>query len=177
METNARPAKKLDGGGQPGRRLPKRRLPSKRPLCFVVLLLCRLELPAQTANGLSPWDREAFPPWALDLRRGEVIAFGSFPIALLLSSLIIAPATEEEFSLSIGTAALAAVLVAVADHIIIRVRRNRASRQAPPPPEFIRHIQEEPPELPPDSGDAGAEDENMAASGGGRVVRYSFSWN
>ncbi|MCK4541795.1 MAG: hypothetical protein KAU17_06125 [Spirochaetales bacterium] len=34
-----------------------------------------------------PYEKEEFPPWLRDLRRGEVIFFGSYPITLFVSSL------------------------------------------------------------------------------------------
>ena len=34
-----------------------------------------------------PYDKEEFSPWLRDLRRGEIIFFGSYPITLLVSSL------------------------------------------------------------------------------------------
>ncbi len=35
-----------------------------------------------------PWRYEEFPQWAWDLRRGEIVAIGTFPIALILSSVV-----------------------------------------------------------------------------------------
>lgn len=34
-----------------------------------------------------PYEREEFPEWAWDIRRGEIIAFGAFPIAMILSGI------------------------------------------------------------------------------------------
>lgn len=34
-----------------------------------------------------PYEREEFPSWAWDLRRGEIIAFGAFPLAMIVSGI------------------------------------------------------------------------------------------
>ena len=34
-----------------------------------------------------PYDREEFPDWAWDLRRGEIIALGAFPVAMIISGI------------------------------------------------------------------------------------------
>jgi hypothetical protein len=34
-----------------------------------------------------PYDPDEFPPWARNLRRGEVIALGAFPVAMIVTSL------------------------------------------------------------------------------------------
>ena len=34
-----------------------------------------------------PYDPEEFPQWSRDLRRGEIIALGAFPIAMIVSGL------------------------------------------------------------------------------------------
>lgn len=34
-----------------------------------------------------PYERDEFPDWGWDLRRGEIIAFGAFPIAMILSGI------------------------------------------------------------------------------------------
>jgi hypothetical protein len=34
-----------------------------------------------------PYEREEFPEWAWDLRRGEIIALGTFPIAMIVSGI------------------------------------------------------------------------------------------
>ncbi|SIP98263.1 hypothetical protein SAMN05920897_10284 [Alkalispirochaeta americana] len=34
-----------------------------------------------------PYEREEFPDWARDLRRGEIVAIGSFPLAVILSGI------------------------------------------------------------------------------------------
>ena len=65
-----------------------------RAIALTVLLLVTAALCAQPTGGpplvddAEPYDPAEFPGWALDLRRGEIIAFGSLPISLLASRLI-----------------------------------------------------------------------------------------
>jgi hypothetical protein len=35
----------------------------------------------------APYEPEEFPTWARDLRRGEIIAFGAFPVAMIVSGI------------------------------------------------------------------------------------------
>jgi hypothetical protein len=106
---------------------------------------------AQTSS--SGFDMTGFPQWAKDLRRGEIVAFGTFPFAYLFTNLTVdtiryashdwdrryAPwpikstgsidlSQKEEFR-NLGIAAGSAVLIAVIDHLIVRHKRNKAEEQ------------------------------------------------
>ncbi|MFW5693880.1 MAG: hypothetical protein ACOCYB_01835 [Alkalispirochaeta sp.] len=35
----------------------------------------------------APYEPDEFPQWARDLRRGEIIAFGAFPVAMIISGI------------------------------------------------------------------------------------------
>jgi hypothetical protein len=111
---------------------------------------------AQETESAAP--APEFPQWARDLRRGEIIAFGAFPFTLFFATSIYEtwkwgyydnfswdqrryapwplkpPGAErlnnDEFLAVMGIAAGTAILIAVIDHIIIRVRRSRAAREA-----------------------------------------------
>lgn len=68
---------------------------SRRSLtaCVVVLVLAPTLLAAQTpSTGESvepePWNEDEFAPWLVDTRRAEVIALGSFPVAVLVNGLV-----------------------------------------------------------------------------------------
>lgn len=102
-----------------------------------------------------PYEEEEFPQWALDLRRGEVIFFGTLPFSLLFTSLgyslirygvnnfdpayapAIAPGpntvpfSQGEIIGVILTGVGLSILAAVADFIIGRIIDKRdAERQA-----------------------------------------------
>lgn len=64
-------------------------------LIILVMLVFAVPMPsaAQTATrptvpDAEPYEPQEFAPWLLSLRRAEVIAFGSFPIALLGTRLL-----------------------------------------------------------------------------------------
>jgi len=93
-------------------------------------------------------DKE-FPLWARDLRRAEIVAFGSLPFTLFLSRIGVdawrwgsngwdsryaawpfkgtdaIEMSSKEARVSIAIACGASVLIAVADHMIVRNRRGK----------------------------------------------------
>lgn len=61
-----------------------------RRLVALLLLVCvggSLTLFAENRPP-APYTADEFPGWALDLRRGEIVAIGVFPISLLASRLL-----------------------------------------------------------------------------------------
>ncbi|MDR0719909.1 MAG: hypothetical protein LBF78_09760 [Treponema sp.] len=133
----------------------------KKLMLLPVLLLCiAAGLSSQTsaigANATKDpklisvqFDTTGFPQWAKDLRRGEIIAFGSFPFAYFFTNFFYdtyrcathgwdtryAPwpvnssdsveKTQKEQVAALGIAAGGAVLIAVVDHVIERYKRNK----------------------------------------------------
>jgi hypothetical protein len=103
--------------------------------------------PPQSALPATHFDTSEFPQWARDLRRGEVVAFGSFPFAFFFASLSmdlyrsathdwdkryapwpLKPAgaidmTHDEQILTLSLAAGGAVLFALTDYAIVRYKR------------------------------------------------------
>ncbi len=62
-------------------------MPARRVLTLTLLLLfCSGTLLYSDEAVPAAYSPDEFPGWALDLRRGEIIAIGVFPIALLASS-------------------------------------------------------------------------------------------
>ena len=138
----------------------------KRSAVLLLLIFVSLSgLWAQTSTAADPdmtstqFDMTGFPLWARDLRRFEIITFGSFPFAYFFSNFGVdlyrsakngwdrryAPwpataagaidKTKSERFLTIGVAAGGAVLIAVIDYGIVRYKRNRLekeSRNLPP---------------------------------------------
>ena len=144
-----------------------------KPIALVSLLLFFPLSGLHAQAGVEPalgatshFDMTGFPQWSRDLRRGSIIAFGSFPFVYLFTNfsydtyrlalnngdMRYAPwpftsaggaghSQEERFRI-IGLAAAASVAVAIVDHGIMRSRRNRLAREAealaPLPPIIIR---------------------------------------
>ncbi|MCG8477707.1 MAG: hypothetical protein MI724_01325 [Spirochaetales bacterium] len=68
----------------------------RRAIASVLLVAFAALLPAQSSEddesipGIDdpvPYSPEEFPQWSRDLRRGEIIALGVFPIAMIVSGL------------------------------------------------------------------------------------------
>ncbi|MDR0540140.1 MAG: hypothetical protein LBG74_06535 [Spirochaetaceae bacterium] len=115
---------------------------------------------AQSAAGteIKP---SGFPQWAKDLRRGEIIAFGSFPFAWFLTILFTDLARSAahdwqdiywpwplkpegavemstgEYGITLSIAAGISLIIAVTDHLILRNKRyyNRMREIQRPPAE------------------------------------------
>jgi len=136
-----------------------------RVLFAVLLVVSFAGLPAQTTTTSDSemtsthFDMTDFPLWARDLRRAEIIAFGSFPFAYFFSNFAFdtyrwsqngwdrrfAPwpitsaggmeQTQSEKLITLGIAAGGAVLIALIDYGIVRLKRNRLEREAARLPE------------------------------------------
>jgi hypothetical protein len=110
--------------------------------------------PASDPNLTSTqFDMTGFPQWSKDLRRGEIIAFGSFPFVYFFTNFFfdayrtashgwdrryapwpMKPAgaigkTQGEEFLTLGAAAGGAVIIAVVDHLIVRYRRGKLEEE------------------------------------------------
>ncbi|GHU73927.1 hypothetical protein FACS189450_14380 [Spirochaetia bacterium] len=115
---------------------------------------------AQTtgANGtITPTtkiDTKEFPLWAKDLRRADIIAFGSFPFTMFAATFamdalrffdhdnnpLYAPwpfktagainMSTEEYQQTLIIAAAASLTIALTDYIIVRVKRHRLAEKA-----------------------------------------------
>ena len=97
----------------------------------------------------TQFDMTGFPQWTRDLRRGEIVAFGSFPFAYFFTSFsydlfrfasnggnmlyapwplkpagAIEPSQGQKLSV-IGIAAGGAVVIALVDYVIVRYKRHR----------------------------------------------------
>ena len=121
----------------------------------ILVLICFVSTSGLSADVFDSvfFDMSEFPQWARDLRRGNIVAFGSFPFVYLLSvfsygmyryasndwdrryapwPLTAAGAiemTQSEMFMTIGIAAGTAVAFALVDHVIMRFRRSRLGRE------------------------------------------------
>ncbi|MDR0442884.1 MAG: hypothetical protein LBH44_05720 [Treponema sp.] len=134
-----------------------------RRICFTVVLFLFLLVPAAAQNDdtlkSSTFDTTDFPQWAKDMRRWDIIAFGSFPFTMLLSMTAMdtyrwnnangmnfseegrryAPwplktagaieMTTEEFERTLIIAASLSAAVAFTDLIIVKIKRQKERRR------------------------------------------------
>lgn len=56
-------------------------------LGVLIIVVCLGPVPAQDAVEPAPYEPEEFPQWARNLRRGEIVALGVFPIAYLATTI------------------------------------------------------------------------------------------
>ena len=120
---------------------------------FFVLTTFPLEAQSSTTENNQVFDMTGFPQWTRDLRRSEIVAFGSFPFTLLLSRFFMdtyrsatndwdrryAPwpftaagavdMTQEQHIMTLGFAIGGSIIIGVVDHLIVRYRRNRQEQE------------------------------------------------
>jgi len=130
----------------------------KQVLFFLLFFIFLSVLHAQstpTDPGMtsSQFDMTGFPQWSKDLRRGEIIAFGSFPFVYFVTNFSVdmyrcvnndwdrryapwpfdAPGsvskTQDERFMTLGIAAGGAVLIALVDYGIERYKRSVRERE------------------------------------------------
>jgi hypothetical protein len=140
---------------------------SAKPFIAVLLLFIILCGPihAQTpATGTitsinSGIKKSEFPQWVLDLRRTEIITFGSFPFTMFFATFFVdtyrasnhnwdnrylpwplkgpgaVEMSTDEHLITLGVAIAGSVLIALADHLIVRIKRAKLERQRQELPE------------------------------------------
>jgi hypothetical protein len=147
--------------------LHRRRFCKTVPLALALTFTAALfPLSAQTSGTESTVPEIEFPQWSRDLRRAEIVAFGTIPFTWLVATVLMdvsrtiahdgderylpwplkpagAPAmTDDEFASSIGIAIGISAAAALVDHIIIKYMRKKAERykleHQPRQPEIIR---------------------------------------
>lgn len=146
--------------------------------CLVLILVLSPVLPADDGKAESktpaaePYSAEEFPQWARDLRRAEVVAFGALPFALFFSKTAVdtfrysrhdwdrryAPwplktagavsMTEDEFKATFAAACIGALTVALADFIVVRIKRQGERRAIAERPKAAYTIERSGPETP-----------------------------
>jgi hypothetical protein len=60
----------------------------KKAIAVVLLVCICFSAFSLDMKNAQPYSDDEFPKWSLDLRRGEVIFFGSLPIAYAMTSLV-----------------------------------------------------------------------------------------
>jgi hypothetical protein len=133
------------------------------PVLLVLLLIPLTPLRAQTNSAAlvsATFDTSDFPQWAKDLRRFEIVAFGSFPFSMFTTTFIMdsyrwnnnsgmswseegrryAPwpfksagaveMTSREHEMTLAIAAGLSAAVALTDFIIVQIKRQKARKRA-----------------------------------------------
>jgi len=122
-------------------------------LCFVSTFGLQAQSSTTAATESTQFDMTGFPLWAKDLRRGEIVAFGSFPFAYFFAnfgfdtyrffnhgndtryapwpfnSAATIEQTQDEKIMTLGIAAGGAIIIALVDYAIVRYKRNRAQAE------------------------------------------------
>jgi hypothetical protein len=126
---------------------------------------------AQTSGTSFGLDLSGSPQWVRDLRRAEIVAFGTFPFTFFFTSFTMdsirlvnhnwdgryAPwpfraagaidMTHNEKMLTLGIAAGTSILIALIDYLIVRSQRNKRNQEIlsmpPGTPIIIRRPAEE----------------------------------
>jgi hypothetical protein len=129
----------------------------RKAAAVLLLLFCAHTAFSQSAgaSGVSTAaePQTVYPQWAQDLRRGEIVAFGSFPFMMFFSILgmdlyrsashnwdsryypwpLKGPGAIEmdtdQHLLTLGIAATGSLVFALVDHLILRYKRDRAEKQ------------------------------------------------
>lgn len=118
------------------------------------ILLCSLPLHGQTGTTLNQFDSSGFPQWANDLRRAEIIAFGTFPFTMFTATFAMdtwrasrhnwdgrympwplktagaVEMTNQEHELVIAIAGISSLALALTDFVIIHIKRHKARQIA-----------------------------------------------
>ena len=126
----------------------------------------------ESKSAAQPYSPDEFPLWARDLRRAEVIAFGSLPFTLFFAKAAVdtyrysqhdwdrryAPwplktagavsMTENEFKATFAAACVGALSVALADFIVVKLKRHGERKAAAERPKASYTIERSGPETP-----------------------------
>ena len=124
---------------------------------FFLILVYQSAVWAQTDSTESmtstQFDTTDFPLWAKDLRRAEIIAFGTFPFTYLLIDITSntyrsftsgAGRTQDEIIRTLGYAAVGSVLLSIIDHGVMRYRRSILAKEKENLPEAVPIIIQKP---------------------------------
>lgn len=83
-------------------------------LCFSLFALDTLDM-----SKAEPYRESEFPKWSLDLRRSEIIFFGSLPLAYPVVSLALSTLGKpSSFMETLPIACSVSAVIALADYII-----------------------------------------------------------
>ncbi|MDR0569243.1 MAG: hypothetical protein LBG87_08575 [Spirochaetaceae bacterium] len=111
----------------------------------LLLVICLVSLVSGGYAQTEESDAPKFPQWAKDLRRAEIVAFGSFPLTMLFAGIAVdsyrlfshdmdskyapifgsAQKSKGEQIAMITSAVAGSLIVALADFIVVRYKRHK----------------------------------------------------
>jgi hypothetical protein len=167
-------------------------LPAPRALLLLLALAAGIfPLSGQTqtnSTSINQFDASEFPQWGKDLRRLEIIAFGTFPFTMFTATTVIDlwrasnhnwdgrympwPAktagaidmTTREHEIVMMAAGITSIALAMTDMVIVQIKRHRVRQRALQFPGGTPIIIKRPltPEVPPDAADTDPADVDPA---------------
>ena len=98
----------------------------KKILVLFLIVCISFPLWSEELNmkNAEPYEEAEFPKWALDIRRGEILFFGSLPLTFMGVSLVTSIANSDmEFWPKVGISCAFSAAIALADYIIGEVQK------------------------------------------------------
>lgn len=97
----------------------------KKAIAVLLLIALCASVFALDMSKAEPYGEDEFPKWELNLRRTEIIFFGTIPVAFPLTSIACSIANKDlDFWDKVGVSAGVAAGVAIADIIIGAVKQK-----------------------------------------------------
>ncbi len=96
----------------------------KKGIAIILIICLTAPLFALDMKEAEPYAEDEFPKWAVDLRRGEILFFGSLPLTFAATTLGTSLAKKDmEFLPKLGIAAGVSTVIVLIDYFI-GLRRN-----------------------------------------------------
>ncbi len=97
----------------------------KAVVIILLIAICSSSLFALDMSNAEPYEKDEFPKWELNLRRTEIIFFGTIPLAYPLTSLACELTNKNlDFWDKVGVSAAVAAGVALTD-VILGIIKNK----------------------------------------------------
>lgn len=97
-----------------------------KKIIAVLLLLCvSFSVFSLDMKNAEPYEKDEFPKWAVDLRRSEIIFFGSVPFTYTATSLIANKAFKKDINFwkTAAIAGAASATITLIDFIIGQIKK------------------------------------------------------
>lgn len=97
----------------------------KKIITVLLLLTVCASLFALDMSNAEPYKEGEFPKWSVDLRRSEIIFFGSVPLTYTATTLIMNKAAKQDWDFwkTAAVACSASAVIAIVDFIIGKTKK------------------------------------------------------